>query len=80
MTRFHTDEYVHFLSRVTPETAEDLTYHGTRCEWSPSRIRYFVLSARNSPCWGRQPCVGWSIRLLFTVGWRVNRCVQSIFK
>lgn len=31
MTRFHTDEYVHFLSRVTPETAEDLTFHGTRC-------------------------------------------------
>jgi len=30
MTKFHTDEYVHFLSRVTPETAEDLTYHGTR--------------------------------------------------
>ncbi|KAF5333220.1 hypothetical protein D9611_002826 [Ephemerocybe angulata] len=30
MTRFHTDEYVHFLNRVTPETAEELTYHGTR--------------------------------------------------
>ncbi|KAN0096985.1 hypothetical protein V8E55_001431 [Tylopilus felleus] len=30
MTAFHTDEYVHFLNRVTPETAEELTYHGTR--------------------------------------------------
>ncbi|PFH47132.1 hypothetical protein AMATHDRAFT_68389 [Amanita thiersii Skay4041] len=30
MSAFHTDEYVHFLNRVTPETAEDLTYHGTR--------------------------------------------------
>ncbi|KAI0796411.1 histone deacetylase RPD3 [Irpex lacteus] len=30
MTRFHTDEYVHFLSRVTPETSEELTYSGTR--------------------------------------------------
>ncbi|KAG2013083.1 histone deacetylase RPD3 [Coprinopsis cinerea AmutBmut pab1-1] len=30
MTKFHTDEYVHFLNRVTPETAEELTYHGTR--------------------------------------------------
>ncbi|KAJ2936299.1 hypothetical protein H1R20_g796, partial [Candolleomyces eurysporus] len=30
MTRFHTDEYVHFLHRVTPETAEELTYGGTR--------------------------------------------------
>ncbi|KAG6917573.1 hypothetical protein DXG01_002042 [Tephrocybe rancida] len=31
MSSFHTDEYIHFLNRVTPETAEDLTYHGTRC-------------------------------------------------
>ncbi|THH14176.1 hypothetical protein EW146_g6128 [Bondarzewia mesenterica] len=30
MAAFHTDEYVHFLSRVTPETAEELTYNGTR--------------------------------------------------
>ncbi|KIL60950.1 hypothetical protein M378DRAFT_109690 [Amanita muscaria Koide BX008] len=30
MCQFHTDEYVHFLHRVTPETAEELTYHGTR--------------------------------------------------
>lgn len=30
ITAFHTDEYIHFLSRVTPETAEELTYHGTR--------------------------------------------------
>ncbi|KIK34484.1 hypothetical protein CY34DRAFT_812853 [Suillus luteus UH-Slu-Lm8-n1] len=30
MSAFHTDEYIHFLNRVTPETAEELTYHGTR--------------------------------------------------
>ncbi|KAJ3562842.1 hypothetical protein NP233_g9325 [Leucocoprinus birnbaumii] len=30
LTAFHTDEYVHFLTRVSPETAEELTYHGTR--------------------------------------------------
>ncbi|KAI0265212.1 hypothetical protein BC834DRAFT_880589 [Gloeopeniophorella convolvens] len=30
MTSFHTDEYIHFLARVTPETAEELTYNGTR--------------------------------------------------
>ncbi|KAN0132522.1 hypothetical protein V8E53_009538 [Lactarius tabidus] len=30
MTSFHTDEYIHFLSRVTPDTAEELTYNGTR--------------------------------------------------
>ncbi|KAI0637141.1 histone deacetylase RPD3 [Trametes polyzona] len=30
MTRFHTDEYVNFLSKVTPENAQQLTYQGTR--------------------------------------------------
>ena len=45
MTAFHTDEYIHFLNRVTPETAEELTYHGSRCtlpslscnQWSDPR-------------------------------------------
>ncbi|KAF5378920.1 hypothetical protein D9757_008721 [Collybiopsis confluens] len=30
LTCFHTDEYIHFLSRVTPETVEDLTFRGTQ--------------------------------------------------
>ncbi|KAH9949034.1 histone deacetylase RPD3 [Amylocystis lapponica] len=30
MTRFHTDEYIHFLSTVTPETAQELTGHNQR--------------------------------------------------
>ncbi|GLB34298.1 putative histone deacetylase [Lyophyllum shimeji] len=30
MTMFHTDEYVQFLHRVTPETVEELTGHGSR--------------------------------------------------
>lgn len=30
MTRFHTDEYVDFLNRVTPETVHDMTGDGTR--------------------------------------------------
>lgn len=30
MTRFHTDEYIDFLQRVSPETADDLTGKGTR--------------------------------------------------
>ena len=34
MTSFHTDEYIHFLARVTPDTAEELTYNGTRCKLS----------------------------------------------
>ncbi|KAJ7631505.1 histone deacetylase complex, catalytic component RPD3 [Mycena rosella] len=28
MTAFHTDEYINFLTRVTPETAEELTHGG----------------------------------------------------
>ncbi|KAJ7649065.1 histone deacetylase RPD3 [Mycena polygramma] len=28
MSSFHTDEYVNFLARVTPETAEELTHNG----------------------------------------------------
>lgn len=31
LTRFHTDEYVDFLSQVTPETVEELTGSGSRC-------------------------------------------------
>ncbi|KAI0364607.1 histone deacetylase [Pilatotrama ljubarskyi] len=30
MTRFHTDEYIDFLSKVTPENSRRLTYQGTR--------------------------------------------------
>ncbi|KAF8967474.1 hypothetical protein BDZ97DRAFT_2056877 [Flammula alnicola] len=30
MSSFHTDEYVHFLYNVTPETAEKMTFSGTR--------------------------------------------------
>lgn len=32
MTRFHTDEYIDFLARVTPETFDEMTGHGSRCE------------------------------------------------
>lgn len=38
MTAFHTDEYIHFLSRVTPETEAEMTLRGTRCT-----SLYFVL-------------------------------------
>ncbi|CEQ39302.1 SPOSA6832_00829, partial [Sporobolomyces salmonicolor] len=30
MTRFHTDEYIDFLARVTPETFDEMTGHGSR--------------------------------------------------
>ncbi|GAA6009806.1 hypothetical protein JCM11491_000820 [Sporobolomyces phaffii] len=30
MTRFHTDEYIDFLKRVTPETFDEMTGHGSR--------------------------------------------------
>lgn len=32
MTRFHTDEYIDFLERVTPETADAMTGGNVRCE------------------------------------------------
>lgn len=32
MTKFHTDEYVDFLTRVTPEVVDQMSGHGTRCE------------------------------------------------
>lgn len=43
MSRFHTDEYVHFLSRVTPETAEELTFQGSRCKYI---IEYTLLQCQ----------------------------------
>lgn len=35
MSRFHTDEYVDFLERVTPENGMALTGQGSRCELQP---------------------------------------------
>jgi len=53
MTRFHTDEYIHFLERVTPETAEQLTYHGNRCESHPSSQSelWLIITRSVSPYW-----------------------------
>lgn len=31
MTRFHTDEYIDFLSKVTPENVEELMAQRSRC-------------------------------------------------
>jgi hypothetical protein len=43
MTSFHTDEYVQFLSRVTPETASKLSFNGTRCALLyPSLLHWFT--------------------------------------
>ena len=36
LTRFHSDEYIDFLETVTPETSEEMTGGGVRCE--PSEI------------------------------------------
>jgi hypothetical protein len=33
MTRFHSDEYVDFLEKVSPETVEELTGSGSRCKF-----------------------------------------------
>ena len=32
MTKFHSDEYIEFLEKVTPETSEQLTGGGVRCK------------------------------------------------
>lgn len=32
MTRFHTDEYIDFLNRVSPETAQAMSGGGSRCK------------------------------------------------
>jgi histone deacetylase 1/2 len=35
LTRFHSDEYIDFLETVTPETVEEMTGGGVRCESGP---------------------------------------------
>ena len=57
MTRFHTDEFVDFLHRVTPETAMDMTGGGMRCELIRPDVRdtclhwshYAVLTGEDNP-------------------------------
>jgi histone deacetylase 1/2 len=44
MSSFHTDEYVHFLHSVTPETAEKMTYQGTRCMFFLNSIYHQILT------------------------------------
>lgn len=53
MTKFHTDEYVDFLTRVSPETVEEMSGGGTRCESSSFRAG-FVWGARGFMSGGRQ--------------------------
>ena len=65
MTRFHTDEYVEFLHRVTPETVQDMTGGGARCEClsyahchsSAMLTRLPHISSNRR----RQPRMGWSL-------------------
>jgi histone deacetylase 1/2 len=42
MTAFHTDEYINFLARVTPETAEELTHGGMLCACHSSRLIFGI--------------------------------------
>ena len=56
MTRFHTDEYVHFLQNVTPETCDKLSSHGTRCTSlihfkRPELMLRAVLVGDDNPAW-----------------------------
>jgi hypothetical protein len=34
MTTFHTDEYIDFLTKVTPDTFDELTWGKRRCMYS----------------------------------------------
>lgn len=50
LTRFHTDEYIDFLEAVTPETAEELTGGGVRCECAtPLRSRLVTADLTSPP-------------------------------
>lgn len=70
MTRFHTDEYIDFLQRVSPETADDLTGKGTRCAYLahsfvpqqiPSELETCTLHSLDRR---GLSCFRWSIRVL----------------
>lgn len=60
MTRFHSDEYIELLEQVTPETSDQLTGNGARCEYpyvqysrnraSPSRRVLTILGLTGSDC------------------------------
>jgi acetoin utilization deacetylase AcuC-like enzyme len=42
MTRFHSDEYINFLRRITPEKAADFQSEMTKCTW------HWVLAGNDS--------------------------------
>jgi histone deacetylase 1/2 len=52
MTAFHTDEYIHFLSSVTPETVEKMQYQRARCMFLYSSSRKTLLTRNYSFGWG----------------------------
>ena len=81
MTRFHTDEYIHFLERVTPETAEQLTYHGNRCELHPSSQSdlWLMITYSVSPHWRGQPRVRGALRVLLHLSWRFH-CRSTTYR
>ena len=52
MTAFHTDEYVDFLHKVTPETVEELTISGQRCAFAMHIEAVQSLMVYSSSDWG----------------------------
>lgn len=46
MTRFHTDEYIDFLYRVTPENMEQQQLQQLRCEYWDSSLQRLIASQR----------------------------------
>lgn len=57
LTRFHADEYIDFLETVTPETVEEMTGGGVRCESGTGGLKSRVcLWFREIICGGRRDC------------------------
>ena len=79
MTAFHTDEYVDFLHKVTPETVEELTISGQRCAFAMHIEAVQSLMVYSSSDWGWQPGIRRSVRVLLDLCWRFRRWVFALF-
>lgn len=85
---FYVDEYIHFIHRVMPETAEELTYNGALCESLPSLYCFhsvvlfpyplsdLCLSHTGSPHGRGQHRIRRLVWVLFYLAWGVDRSVE----
>jgi histone deacetylase 1/2 len=47
MSQFHTDEYVDFLNRVTPDNVDQFVREQSKCEWM---LLYLRVPHSREPC------------------------------